>query len=105
MLKNALVKKGAPLPRSLAIGLLTRGVFTFDEAVDWSASITVELLVEVEGSCSIGESERGRGFGFVSGLLALFPWLSFGLADEPDLSSSSSSKAVLRKKETTQGRF
>lgn len=71
MLKNALVKKGAPLPRSLGTGLLTRGVFTFDEVVDWSACVTVEVLVEAECSCSIGESERGRRFGFVSGFLAL----------------------------------
>lgn len=87
VLKNAFVKNGEFVPFALGRGLLTRGVFSFEDdtatcgaaedsvpcgadedlvtsgvtavAVDCSA---VEVFVEVDGSCLMGDNARGGAF-------------------------------------------
>lgn len=78
----------------LGIGLPTRRGLVWDESSDWVACGAAEVLVDVEGSCLIGDRERGGGFCFVSVFGAL---LSFRLA-EVFVVSLSRSKAVLQKR-------
>ena len=63
MLKNALVRNGALFPLALGSGLLTRLDLVFDEGLVFLVTCGVAdlVLVEVDGSCLIGESDRGGG--------------------------------------------